>query len=198
MEENQRAISRSLEIVKSRGHSYQMGRHTFRIIDGHGLQVYHRVQAPRPSSRDRAAAYDPTTRISTGIPGLNERTNGGYFVGSTTVVAGISGVGKSVMACQYIAVGARRGERSLMLSLDEQVEQILRNAATIGIDLRAEIDRDLVRLEYELPQRGCGELSARRVSPPFGESASSFGISVPSAVSHWKAPDRHWTSACAF
>ncbi|MGQ0443729.1 MAG: RAD55 family ATPase [Beijerinckiaceae bacterium] len=37
MEENQRAISRSLEIVKSRGHSYQMGRHTFRIIDGQGL-----------------------------------------------------------------------------------------------------------------------------------------------------------------
>jgi circadian clock protein KaiC len=152
MEESQRATSRSLEIVKSRGHSYQMGRHTFRIVDGHGLQVYHRVQAPRPSRRDRAAAYDPTTRISTGVPGLDEITNGGYFVGSTTVVAGISGVGKSVMACQFIAEGARRGERSLMLSLDEQVEQILRNAATIGIDLRREIDRDLVRLEYEPPQ----------------------------------------------
>jgi KaiC/GvpD/RAD55 family RecA-like ATPase len=37
MEDNQRAVSRSLEIVKSRGHNYQMGRHTFRIIDGHGL-----------------------------------------------------------------------------------------------------------------------------------------------------------------
>jgi circadian clock protein KaiC len=152
MEENQRAITRSLEIVKSRGHSYRMGRHTFRIIDGHGLEVFHRVQAPRPSRRDRAAAYDPATRISTGVPGLDEITNGGYFVGSTTVVAGISGVGKSVMACQFIAEGARRGERSLMLSLDEQVEQILRNAATIGIDLRAEMDRDLVRLEYEPPQ----------------------------------------------
>lgn len=56
MEENQRAISRSLEIVKSRGHSYQMGRHTFRIIDDLGLQVYHRVQAPRPARRNRAAA----------------------------------------------------------------------------------------------------------------------------------------------
>lgn len=152
MEDNQRAVTRSLEIVKSRGHSYQMGRHTFRIIDGRGLQVYHRVQAPRPARRDRAAAYDPTTRISTGVPGLDELTNGGYFVGSTTVVAGISGVGKSVMACQYIAEGARRGERSLMLSLDEQVEQILRNAASIGIDLPREMDRGLIRLEYEPPQ----------------------------------------------
>jgi circadian clock protein KaiC len=152
MEENQRAVARSLEVVKSRGQYYQMGRHTFRIIDGQGLQVYRRVQAPRSGQRDRAAAYDPTTRISTGIPGLDELTNGGYFVGSTTVVAGISGVGKSVMGLQYIAEGARRGERSLMLSLDEQIEQIFRNAGTIGIDLRSEIDRGMIRIEYEPPQ----------------------------------------------
>lgn len=152
MEENQRAVSRSLEVVKSRGQHYQMGRHTFRIIDGQGLQIYRRVQAPRGRQRDSAAAYDPTTRISTGVPGLDEFVNGGYFLGSTTVVAGISGVGKSVMGLQYIAEGARRGERSLMVSLDEQVEQIIRNAATIGIDLRSEIERGLIRLEYEPPQ----------------------------------------------
>ena len=75
--------------------------------------------------------------------------NGGYFLGSTTVVAGISGVGKSVMALQYIAEGARRGERSLMLSLDEQVPQVLRNAASIGIDLQPAIDQGLVRLQYD-------------------------------------------------
>lgn len=56
MEDYQRAVIRSLEVVKSRGQSYQMGRHTFRIIDGLGLQVYRRVQAPRTSQRDRAAA----------------------------------------------------------------------------------------------------------------------------------------------
>ncbi len=152
MEDNQRAVVRSIEIVKSRGQHYQMGRHSLRIIDGHGLQVYRRVQAPRGGRRDRAAAYDPTTRISTGIPGLDELTNGGYFIGSTTVVAGISGVGKSVMGLQYIAEGARRGERSLMLSLDEQVQQIMRNATSIGIDLDREVERGLIRLEYEPPQ----------------------------------------------
>ena len=129
-----------------------MGRHSFRIIDGRGIQVYRRVQAPRKASRDRAAALDPTTRLTTGIPGLNEMTNGGYFVGSTTVVAGISGVGKSVMGLQFIAEGERRGERSLMLSLDEQVEQIMRNASTIGIDLPALVKGGLVRVEYEPPQ----------------------------------------------
>lgn len=152
MEDMSRATVRSIEIVKSRGHDFQMGRHTFRIVDGHGMQVYRRVQAPRPAARDRAAAYDPKTRVSTGIPGLDDVANGGYFLGSTTVVSGISGVGKSVMALQFIAEGARRGERSLMFSLDEQVPQILRNAETIGIDLQAEIDRGIVRLQYDPPQ----------------------------------------------
>ena len=152
MEDTNRAISRSLEVVKSRGHAYQMGRHTFRIVDGQGIQIYRRVQAPRSFSRERAAAYDPTIRVSTGVPGLDEITNGGYYIGSTTVIAGISGVGKSVMACQYIAEGARLGERCLMLSLDEQVEQIVRNASSIGIDLPREIDRGMIRVQYEPPQ----------------------------------------------
>jgi circadian clock protein KaiC len=152
MEDNAGATVRSIEIVKSRGHGFHMGRHSFRIIDGRGVQVYRRVQAPRPSSRERAAAFDPTTRVSTGVPGLDEVTNGGYFLGSTTVVSGISGAGKSVMALQYIAEGARRGERSVMFTLDEQIPQIVRNAGTIGIDLQAHIDRGLVRLHYDPPQ----------------------------------------------
>ena len=152
MEDNQRATVRSIEIVKSRGQDFQMGRHTFRIIDGQGIRVYRRVQSPRMASRDRAAAFDPSTRVPTGTPGLDEIVNGGYFIGSTTVVAGISGVGKSVMGLQFIAEGARRGERSLMLSLDEQVPQIFRNAASIGIDLEANLKSGLVRVEYEPPQ----------------------------------------------
>jgi circadian clock protein KaiC len=152
VEDAQRAAARSIEIVKSRGHDFQMGRHSFRIVDGQGIQVYRRVQAPRPPRRDRAAAFDPTTRVSTGVPGLDDLVNGGYYLGSTTVVAGISGVGKSVMALHYMAEGARRGEPSLLLSLDEQVPQVLRNGTSIGIDLQPAIDRGIVRLEYDSPQ----------------------------------------------
>ena len=151
VEDMQRAAIRSIEVVKSRGHDFQMGRHSFRIVDGQGIEVYRRVQAPRVS-RDRAAAFDPTTRVTTGVPGLDEIVNGGYFLGSTTVLAGISGVGKSCMALHYIAEGARRGENSVLLSLDEQVPQILRNAASIGIDLQPAIDSGVVRLYYDAPQ----------------------------------------------
>ncbi|MFN2572374.1 MAG: ATPase domain-containing protein [Gemmatimonadales bacterium] len=152
MEDVQRAAVRSIEVIKSRGQPYQMGQHTFRIVDGRGIEVYRRVQAPRTERREHASAFDPTTRITTGVPGMDELMNGGYLVGSTTVVAGISGVGKSVMGLQFMAEGARLGQRSLMLSLDEQVPQILRNAASIGLDLQPDIDRGLLRLHYDPPQ----------------------------------------------
>ena len=86
------------------------------------------------------------------MPGLDALVNGGYFLGSTTVVAGISGVGKSVMGLQFLAEGARRGERSLMLTLDEQVPQVIRNANSIGIDLQELIDSGIVRVQYDTPQ----------------------------------------------
>ena len=152
VEEHLRASSRSIEILKSRGHAFLMGRHSFQIVDGKGIQVYRRVQAPRPIDPARESAYDPNFRATTGVPGLDELVNGGYSPGSTTVVAGISGVGKSVMALHFIAEGVRLGERSLMLSLDERVPQILRNATSIGIDLQKAIDKGICRLQYDPPQ----------------------------------------------
>src|SRR5438067_7474039 len=152
IEDVQRAALRSIEVVKSRGHEFQMGSHSLRIVDGHGLEVYRRVQAPRDVRREEAASFDPTTRVSTGVPGLDPLVNGGYFLGSTTLVVGVSGVGKSVMGLQYLAEGIRRGERSLMLSLDEAPAQVLRNARSIGIDLEPEIARGIVRIQYDAPQ----------------------------------------------
>lgn len=152
IDDTQRAATRSIEVVKSRGHGFQMGSHTFRIVADRGIEVYRRVQAPRNPSRDTAAAFDPTTRVSTGVPGLDEIVNGGYFLGSTTLVVGVSGVGKSVMALHYITEGARRGERSLMVSLDEAPAQILRNAKTIGLDLEPNIEQGLIRLQFDAPQ----------------------------------------------
>jgi circadian clock protein KaiC len=148
----ERAASRSLDIVKSRGHGFQMGSHTFRIVADRGIEVYRRVRAPREPSRDAAASFDPTTRVSTGVPGLDEIVNGGYFLGSTTLVVGVSGVGKSVMALHYLTEGARRGERSLMVSLDEAPAQIMRNAKAIGLDLEPDIAAGLIKLQFDAPQ----------------------------------------------
>jgi circadian clock protein KaiC len=148
----ERAVQRSLEIVKARGQDYRMGRHTVAIVDGKGIEVYRRVQAPRDVTREEAAAFDPSARVSTGVPGLDELMGGGLFLGSTTLVVGITGSGKSVMALQYVAEGARRNERSVMLTLDEPPAQVLRNAASVGIDLKPAIEQGLVRIVYDRPQ----------------------------------------------
>src|SRR5437899_8203437 len=101
----------------------------------------------------RPAACNANGAPPSGIPGLDELLNGGYYVASTTLVVGISGAGKSVMALQFVAEGARRGERSLMLTLAEPPAQVLRNAQSIGIDLqslthrRPEIDRHCPQTE---------------------------------------------------
>jgi circadian clock protein KaiC len=124
IERMQRAVQRSIEILKSRGQEFQMGIHSFGIFNGKGIEVYRRVQAPRGVDREHAAAFNPTTRVSSGVPGLDQLVNGGYFVGSTTLVVGISGVGKSVMGLQYLAEGVRRGERGFMITLDEPPQEI--------------------------------------------------------------------------
>jgi circadian clock protein KaiC len=147
-----RAIIRSIEVVKSRGQDYLLGSHSFRIVNGRGLEVYRRAQATHGRESEQTQSSDVTARIPTGIDGLDPLLNGGYFVASTTLVAGISGVGKTVMALQYLAEAARRGERSLMVTLDESQDQMIRNATTIGIDLRREIDRGLIEVWYQPPQ----------------------------------------------
>ena len=148
----QRAVQRTIEIVKSRGQDYLSGAHSFSIVSGKGMEIYRRVQSRRSQEREQAAAFDPIRRLASGISGLDDLLNGGYLVASATLVVGVSGVGKSVMGLQYLRDGVQRGERGLVISLDEPPAQMIRNAAKIGFDLRAAVDGGLVRLWFEPPQ----------------------------------------------
>jgi circadian clock protein KaiC len=152
MEPVRRAVVRSLEIVKSRGQAYLLGAHSFRVVNGRGLEVYRRAQAVPDQDTVPTGTSDVTARVPTGINGLDEILHGGYFVGSTTLVVGISGVGKTVIGLQFLNEGASRGEPGLMVTLDETQTRMIRNAATIGIDLRGEIDRGRLDVWYAAPQ----------------------------------------------
>jgi circadian clock protein KaiC len=147
-----RAAVRSIEVVKSRGQDYILGAHSFRIVNKRGVEVYRRAQAAPDSGIGWASMTDVTARVPSGTEGLDELLNGGYFVGSTTLIAGVSGSGKTVMALQFLAEGARRGEPSLMVTLDETRDRMIRNAATVGIDLGREIEDGVVDVWYQSPQ----------------------------------------------
>jgi len=145
-----RLAHRSVEIVKSRGQRYVAGRHTLQIVSGQGLEVFRRVQAP-----DLHPVDEPTSSIKSsviGVPALDDLIGGGFFDGSTTMVVGISGVGKTVLAAQILLESARSGKRILLVSLDEHPAQIIRNAGTLGLDLKEQMDAGMIHIFYESPQ----------------------------------------------
>jgi len=147
----QRGARRTIEVVKSRGQNFEMGKHTLRITSGKGLEVFRRVQAP---PRGKLAQPTSTTKRSViGCAPLDALIGGGIFDGSTTMVVGVSGTGKTVLGVQLLVEGASKHQkRGLLVSLDEHPAQILRNAATLGLNLQEQIDADTVHVFYDCPQ----------------------------------------------
>ncbi len=98
-----RRVHRSIEIVKSRGQDYDPGEHTFSIHDGKGLEVFRRVQAPLPFNLEQPTSM--ARRSVIGVDALDALLGGGIFDGSTTMVVGLSGVGKTVLGTQILERG---------------------------------------------------------------------------------------------
>jgi circadian clock protein KaiC len=150
-EPHRRGIRRSLEITKSRGQDYDTGQHTLRITAGHGLEVFRRVHAPPQG--DGARQPTSSTRQSViGSEPLDELFGGGIFDGSITLVAGISGSGKTVLGTQLLLEGAKNNRRGLMVSLDEHPEQVMRNAETLGLNLREHLESGIIQFYYDCPR----------------------------------------------
>ncbi len=119
---------RFLEVLKTRGQSFQPGRHSLEITDK-GLLVY---PVPRPRGHERVFTLK---RVPTGVPGLDRMLGGGFFEGLATLVAGETGTGKSTLVRQFIARAVLNGEGGLYVSLREDPQRILQSARAIGIDL---------------------------------------------------------------
>jgi circadian clock protein KaiC len=144
-------VHRSIEIIKSRGQDFDAGDHTLKIKSGSGLEVYRRVQAPL--RRDIAQPSSTAKRSVIGVEALDDLIGGGIFDGSTTMVIGVSGVGKTVLGTQLLREGvARQKQAGLLVSLDEHPAQILRNAGTIGLNLQEQVAADEIHILFESPQ----------------------------------------------
>lgn len=115
---------RVLRISKMRGVRYLGGEHSF-AIDERGMQVF-----PRQEALTHAPSYRATEeRVSTGIDTLDAMMYGGLIRSSSTLVAGSAGTGKTVLSLHFLAAGALQGERGLMVSFQENPEQLALRAA---------------------------------------------------------------------
>jgi circadian clock protein KaiC len=150
-EPHRRGSRRSLEITKSRGQDYDSGRHTLRITADTGLEVFRQVQTP-PRDIGRSQPTSNTRQSVIGAGPLDELFGGGVFDGSVTMVVGISGSGKTVLGTQLLLEGVANQKRGLMVSLDEHPEQVMRNAETLGLNLRQHLDSGAIQFFYDCPR----------------------------------------------
>lgn len=120
--------TRRLRIVKYRGSSHGSNEYPF-LIDHDGITV-----VPITASE---LSYPVTRRfVTSGLPDLDQMLGGkGYYEGSTVLISGTAGSGKSSLAAHFAAGAAASGARALYVSYEESADQILRNMRSIGVDL---------------------------------------------------------------
>jgi circadian clock protein KaiC len=134
------ADRRRLRIVKFRGVPFRGGYHDFCIERG-GLVVY-----PRLVAADHRHEI-PAERLSTGITALDSLLGGGLDAGSSTLIVGSAGTGKSTLAAQFCASAADRGQSAAMFVFDESIETLLRRTAGLKIDLAKHCESGRVTIQ---------------------------------------------------
>ncbi|HTW05020.1 MAG TPA: ATPase domain-containing protein, partial [Streptosporangiaceae bacterium] len=133
---------RFLQVRKLRGSGFRSGRHAYRL-SGTGIHVF-----PRLADLPDVSAYVlGDTRVSSGIPALDDLLADGYWPGASTLIAGPSGCGKTLMGLHFIFNGARGGEPGVIANLQENRTQLRRIAAGFGWSL----DEPLVDVMYRSP-----------------------------------------------
>jgi circadian clock protein KaiC len=127
------SVVRKMEIAKMRGAATLAGLHTFRISSS-GIQVF-APAAPGAESTAGSAATSPVlTRMSVGVPELDEMLGGGLPRGYSLLVAGPSGSGKSILAGAFLAEGGRRGETGVIAAFEQRPNKSRGRAITELID----------------------------------------------------------------
>ena len=123
--------ARVLQVLKLRGSGFMSGRHAYRLSEN-GIDVFPRL-ADKPDHTDYGLER---RRVSSGIKALDQMLDEGYWPGSSTLVAGPSGIGKTVMALSFLCGGGAVGEKGLIANLQENPTQLERTAAGFGWSLK--------------------------------------------------------------
>ena len=136
--------TRRMRIVKYRGSAHATNEIPF-LIDQDGFSVL-------PVSALGLGHHVSTERISSGVPDLDAMlSGGGFYRGSSILLSGVAGSGKSSLAACFAAAACRAGERALYFSFEESAEQTVRNMRSIGIDLQPHIDSGALRYTAARP-----------------------------------------------
>ena len=133
------AERRCLRVTKLRGQKYRGGYHDFAIVRG-GLRVF-----PRIVAAEHTRIHDEEV-VSSGIPAMDAMLGGGVSTGTSVLLLGPAGVGKSTLSMQYAIEAARQGQAGVLFSFDERIETMLQRADGLGMPLRDFVDQGLIEI----------------------------------------------------
>ncbi len=139
-------LRREMEILKLRGCGFLEGAHTFEITDD-GLVVHPRVEAVYQANARMADAQ--VGQVGFGIPGLDSLLHGGMTPGSSTLVLGSPGSGKTLLGLQFLLDGVRHHEPGLYLGFYEEPTRLVAKAAGIGMRLADSVARGAITLLWK-------------------------------------------------
>ena len=143
---HEQVSTRRLRIVKYRGSHHETNEYPF-LIGRDGLSVL-------PVTSLGLSHPAPEERVSTGVKQLDQMLSGkGYYRGSTVLMSGTAGTGKTSLAAHFVDAACRRGERSLYFLFEESPQQLMRNMRSIGIDLQQWVARGLLQFHADRPSR---------------------------------------------
>jgi circadian clock protein KaiC len=146
---------RRIRIAKLRGASFISGYHDFTIVRG-GLEVFPRLVASQHHENFERTA------VSSGIEALDKMLGGGITRGTSTLIMGPAGTGKSVIAALYATAAARRGERAVIFAFDELRRTAIERADSLGMNLSGEIERgNIIVQQIDPAEMSPGELAHR-------------------------------------
>lgn len=138
-----RAVRR-VQVAKLRGRAHLTGEHLMHITSS-GVSIVPRLEETTHAKTD----FTPTgARAGFDLPELDGILSGGIPEMSTTLMAGSTGVGKTLLGSQFIAAGARRGEPGLLINYSEPVGRLVRRAKGVGLDLEPLLGRGQLFIEY--------------------------------------------------
>lgn len=146
---------RRLRVVKCRGQSFRGGYHDFTITRG-GVEVF-----PRLVAAEYRTGFSGEL-LQSGVQALDNLLGGGIAAGSSTLVLGPAGTGKSLLLLQYLTAAVARGERGALFIFDEELGLLLARAKALGMDIaRMRETGELIIEQLDAAELSPGEFSHR-------------------------------------
>ena len=161
------AERRRLRCIKMRGTKFRGGYHDFTIERG-GLRVY-----PRLVAADHHLEFAADV-VGSGVPALDALVGGGLDRGTSTLIIGPSGSGKSSLSLQFVHAALQRGESALILVFDEVRSVFLRRAQGMGFELKPFLDQGLLHLRQIDP----AELTPAELPSAVRDAVESDGARI--------------------